>query len=241
MGKLIAFYGSPNSGKTSIAFKIAMETYMRTKDVSIYFLSPDLNVPSAAFLFPNYCPDEIVSLSEAFDKTEISEDVLLKNSVTIKTMKDFAVGGFKAGDNKYCFPTPTDDKISSLYATLLDSFGYVFVDCTLYNDDIISKRALKSADVVFRVITPDLKGTTWYSSHKNSEREEGKDLFNIVNITENELYLPTEEVCSSLHSVISLIPYSKALKRQMLEGVLYDKTKDKAFNKKIQTIVSKIL
>lgn len=241
MPKLIAFYGSPGSGKTSIALKSAMETYIQTKDEVVAFLSPDVAVPSIALLFPNYAPGEIVSLSEIFDNTAITSELLLKNAVTVKSMKDFFALGFKAGENRFSFPTPTPEKINSLFSALLDVAGYVFVDCTNDETDEISKKALAMADIAVRVITSDLKGMSWYSSNKNTDRTEGENLFNVVNVTEKELYLPTEEICTKLHSIAVLLPYSKALKQQMLDGRMYDRLNDRAYTKKLQSLVNKIL
>lgn len=241
MPKLIAFYGSPGSGKTSIALKTAMETYIQTKDEIIAFLSPDMTVPSIALLFPNYAPDEVVSLSDIFDNTAITNESLLKNGVTVKNMKDFFALGFKAGENRYSFPTPTPEKINSLFSALADVAGYIFVDCTNDETDEISKKALAMADAVVRIITPDLKGMAWYSSNKNSDRTEGEDLFNVVSVTEKDLYLPTEEVCTKLHSIAALLPYSKALKQQMLDGRMYERLSDKAYTKKIMSLAGKLI
>lgn len=241
MPKLIAFYGSPGSGKTTVALKTAMETYVQTKDEVVAFLSPDMTVPSIALLFPNYAPDEVVSLSEIFDNTAITSELLLKNAVTVKSMKDFCALGFKAGENRFSFPTPTPEKINALFSALSDVAGYIFVDCTNDETDEISKKAMLTADKAIRVITPDLKGMSWYSSNKNIERTENEDLFNVVNVTEKELYLPIEEVCAKLYSVTAVLPYSKPLKQQMLDGRMYDRLNDRAYTKKIQNLVSKIL
>lgn len=241
MAKLIAFYGSPGSGKTSIALKSAIAVYMRTRDERVMFISPDINVPSNALLFPNYKPDEVVSLSTVFDKTEITTEILLQNVITVKNMRDFCCLGFKAGDNKYSFPTPTPEKINSLFAVISDVADYIFADCTSNELDEISKQSLASADIAVRIITPDLKGMSWYSSNKASDRTEGENLFNVVNITHKDLFLPTQEVCSNLNSVTAVLPYSKAVKQQMLDGRMYERLHDKAYVKKLQGIADKII
>ena len=97
------------------------------------------------------------------------------------------------------------------------------------------------ANKVIRVVSPDLKGMTWYSSNKHTDRTENEDLFNVVNITEKVLFLPTEEVCTKLHSVAAVLPYSRAVRQQMLDGRMYERLNDKKYNKKMQSIVNKIL
>lgn len=243
MAKIIAFTGSPGSGKTTAALKTAMAAYMdkRTKNTKIVFLSPDTNVPSVALLFPNHPPDEIFSLGTVLDNTDISAVTILKNAVTVKTMKDFGCFGFKSGESKFSYPTPTDEKITDLFNALSETGDYIFVDCTDRADDKISQRALADADIVFRVLSADPKGIAWYSSNKNIGRVENEDIFNIVSVLDKEVFLATEEVCSSIHSVLAIIPYSKGIRQQMIDGRLYERLNDKAYDKKIKTIISKIL
>jgi len=242
MAKIIAFCGSPASGKTSIAMKTAMEVYCSTKDEKVVFLSPDLNVPSIGLLFPNYNPDEVCSLSKTLDNTDISTESIIENAVTVKSMKDFLCLGFKAGDSKYSFPAPTEDKITALFSSLNEISGYVFVDCSSDEADAISQRALITADVVVRLVTPDLKGMAWLSSHKKMpDRTEDNDLFNIVNMTDKDLFNPVEEIHSKLNTVLVVLPYSHRLKQQMLDGRMSERFNDKQFNKKIKTIAERMI
>ncbi|MBP9989776.1 MAG: ATP-binding protein [Ruminococcus sp.] len=119
MGKIIAVYGSPGSGKTSLSLMLARELYLKASDKGkVIFLSSDLNVPSIGLIFPNYKPDEIGTLSAVLDSTDISENNLLKNSVTIKSLNNFCCLGFKSGDNRYSFPVPTQNKLNSMFDIL---------------------------------------------------------------------------------------------------------------------------
>ena len=76
MSKMIAVCGAPGSGKTTAALKIAEEIYYAKKG-SVIFLSPDLNVPCLAYIFPNCKEAELYSVGVALDRTDIyREDVL---------------------------------------------------------------------------------------------------------------------------------------------------------------------
>lgn len=241
MAKIISFYGSPSSGKTSLALKTAMEIYCETKDEKVVFLSPDLNVPSIGLLFPNYNPDDICSLGQILDNTDITADTVLENAVTVKSMKDFICLGFKAGDNKFSFPVTTEDKVSDLFKILSEIAGYIVVDCTADETDSISGRAIANADIIIRVISPDTKGMAWYSSHKGIKDTAETEVFNIVNVTDKDLFYPVEEICDKVDSVLAVIPYSKNLKQQMLDGRMTERLNERPYNKKLRFLTEKIL
>lgn len=241
MGKLIAFVGPPGGGKTSVAMKAAIETYCNTKSNRIFFLSPDLTVPILGLLFPNYAPDEFRTLGTIIDNTDISIENILKNSVTVKSMNDFGVLGFRTEDNKYSFPNPTPEKLVDLFSVLTRNSEYVFADCSDDFDEQISQYAIQKADVLVRVIPSDLKGMTWYSANKHLYGAEGKPVLNVVNVTDKDLYSPTDEICSSVGDVVTVLPYSRPLKQQMLDARLYERLKDSGFNRKLKALLDRIM
>ena len=241
MGKLIAFVGPLGGGKTSVAMKTAIETYCSTKSNRIFFLSPDLTVPSLGLLFPNYAPDELNTLGMIIDNTDINIENILKNVVTVKAMNDFGVLGFRTEDNKYTFPAPTPQKLIDLFSVLTRNSEYVFADCSDDFDEEISQYALQKADVLVRVIPSDLKGMTWYSANKHLYGAEGKPVLNVVNVMDKDLYLPTDEICSKVGEVVALLPYSRSLKQQMLDGRLYERLKDAAYTRKLKGLLDRIL
>lgn len=63
----------------------------------------------------------------------------------------------------------------------------------------------------------------------------------LLTVLDKDVFTATEEVCNSIHSVLAIIPYSKGIRQQMIDGRLYDHLSDKAYDKKVKTIISKIL
>ena len=53
--------------------------------------------------------------------------------------------------------------------------------------------------------------------------------------------MPIEEAKSRLHDPRFVIPYSRAVKEQMLDGKLMEPVNDKKFNDKFKAIVDKIV
>lgn len=241
MAKLIAVCGAPGSGKTTVAFKLAQEIYLSTSDCSVTFLSPDIIVPSIGMLFPNYTPDSLFSLSAVLDCTDISDDLIMGNLVTVKNMKNFGCLGFMSGDSKYSFPTPTKEKVMNLLDVLSAAEGYVFVDCSNDDSDLISKQAIARADHIIQVITPDLKSMTWLNSYGDKITAGLEQCIKVVNITENELYIPLEDVCTHLKNVAYVLPYCRQVRQQLLDGRMYDRLNAKEYKKRLSGLVNRVI
>ena len=241
MAKLIAICGAPGSGKTTVAFKLAQEIYLSTSDCSVTFLSPDIIVPSIGMLFPNYTPDSLFSLSAVLDCTDISDDLIMGNLVTVKNMKNFGCLGFMSGDSKYSFPTPTKEKVMNLLDVLSAAEGYVFVDCSNDDSDLISKQAIARADHIIQVITPDLKSMTWLNSYGDKITAGLEQCIKVVNITENELYIPLEDVCTHLKNVACVLPYCRQVRQQLLDGRMYDRLNAKEYKKRLSGLVNRVI
>ncbi len=60
-------------------------------------------------------------------------------------------------------------------------------------------------------------------------------------VTDEDLYMPIDEAKALLHDVRFTIPYSRAVKQQMLDGNLYEVVNDKKFNDKFRAIVYKVV
>ena len=219
MGKLIAVCGSPNSGKTTAALKLAQEIY-NLKKTSVQFISPDLNVPCMAYLFPDGKDSELYSLGAVLDKTDIYKEDILKQTVIVKAMQNIGFLGFKLGENRYSYPHPTEDKITQLFTVLKDSVGYVVCDCTCDQDDLVSNIAKRDCDVAVQMFSPDMKCISYYASCVNQFLLiEGKKL-KVLNVMDNDIYVPIHETETHFKGMDFKLPYERNLKQQMITGTL---------------------
>lgn len=238
MAKIIAVIGSPGSGKTTVTLKLAQELYCATTNGAVIYLNPSLKIPAMGLLFPNYTPDSIFSLGKLLDKTDVFEEDVLDNLVTVKAMQNFGCLGYKTGENRYTYPEPTADKVDALFKVLRNMAGYVFVDCTDDENDLISKFALREASEVIMVISPDLKSMVWLASSDIGTHSE--NALRILNETDREIYAPIDEVRSTIKNISFVLPYSIQIKCQHLDGLLYERVKDKKYRKELEKIVNRI-
>lgn len=241
MAKMIAVIGSPGSGKTTVTLKLAQELYCATTNGAVIYLSPSLKVPAIGVLFPNYTPDSIFSIGEMLDKTDIYEEDILNHLVTVKSMNNFGCLGYKAGENRFSFPVLTEDKVKSLFDVLHKMAGYVFVDCTEEENDLISQYALGVADEVILVLSPDLKSMVYLSSNESALGSHADRAVRVLNINENELYPPVDDVKSNVRNISFVLPYSKQIRGQHLDGLLYERAKDKKYRSELSKIVNTIM
>ena len=240
MSKIVAVCGGPDTGKTTFSLKLAQEIYLQKKGNTVIWLSPDLETPALAFVFPNGNDRELFSVGKALDKTDIYKEDVMKQFVNVKTMLNFAYLGFKLGENKYSYPQPTEDKINQLFSVLKDTAEYVVVDCTCKEDDLISRIAKRDCDIAFQLICPDIRSMVYHASCVNEYLSvEGKKI-KVLNIMDSDLYLPIEEAKPYFGGVDFVLPYSRPIKQQTITGTLSEKLYDSDYRKVLEEIAKRI-
>ena len=240
MGKMIAVCGSPNCGKTTAALKLAQEIYA-LKKVSVMFLSPDLNVPCMAYLFPNGKDSDLYSLGIALDKTDIYTEDVLKQTVNVKTMQNFGLLGFKLGENRYSYPRPTEDKVTQLFAVTKDNADYVIVDCTCDPDDMVSSIAKRDCDVAVQMFSPDMKCVSYYASCVNQFLLIEDKKIKVLNVMDKDIYLPIDEVETHFKGMTFKLPYERGLKQQMITGTLAERLGGCKYRSEIEKIAKAVM
>ena len=240
MGKMIAVCGSPNCGKTTAALKLAQEIYGLKKS-SVMFLSPDLNVPCMAYLFPNGKDTDLYSLGVALDKTDIYKEDVLKQTVNVKTMQNFGFLGFKLGENRYSYPRPTEDKITQLFAVMRDNADYVIVDCTCDHDDMVSSLAKRDCDIAVQMFSPDMKCISYYASCVNQFLLIEDKRLKVLNVMDKDIYVPIHETETHFKGMDFKLPYERMLKQQMITGTLSERLVNCKYRSEIERLAKAVM
>jgi hypothetical protein len=75
-----------------------------------------------------------------------------------------------------------------------------------------------------------------YSSQAEMFETTANRSIKVMNIREPDLYLPIEEVKSHFKTVQYILPYSRALKQQVITGALCERIDDRKYREQIAAI-----
>ena len=216
-GGMLAVWGSPGSGKTITAVKIAKMLSVRKKNVIL------LLCDMAAPMLPCICPADALesngSLAGVLAAARISENLIKHNLVTFKRNSCLAVLGLLERQNEYSTPPFTQKQVVELLDGLRQIAPYVIVDCGSYSVNYFASQL------------PLLDGPEW-------------DMDKQYKVASNvKPYQAADHIGKVLGDTAFVLPYSQELEEQYLAGnLLADLTlKDsRPFRKELERIIAEV-
>lgn len=242
-GGILAVWGSPGSGKTTVAVKTAKHLSDDKKNVVL--LLCDMTAP----MLPCICPPSEIesehSLGSILAATHVTAPLIKHNLITLKKNSHLAILAMKKGENEYTYPPYEQMQATELLDELREIADFIVVDCGSYiANDILSAVALMEADSVLRLAGADLKSVSYLSSQlpllRDSKWDADKQYKTASNVKPQQA---GEQIGQALGSVAFTLPYSKELEEQYLAGnLLADLSlKDsRTFRKEIEKIVKEV-
>ncbi len=242
-GGLLAVWGSPGSGKTVTAVKIAKHLASQRKNVVL--LLCDMTAP----MLPCICPPSELecdrSLGSVFAAHHIPVNLIRNNLTTHKRLPHLTLMGLRKGENEYTYAACTKSQAEELLAGLRELAPYVVVDCSSYiANDILSAVALMEADSVLRLANCDLKSVGYFSSQLPLLRELNWDEDKQYKVAANiKPMQAADRIGQVLGSVAFTLPHSGEVEEQYLSGELLSdlSMKDsRGFRKEIEKICGEV-
>ena len=241
--QILAVWGSPGSGKTTVAVKLAAKLAAQRRDVAL--LLCDMNTP----MLPCICPpgdiEEEHSLGSILAAPHVAETLVRHNCMTHKRLKHLTILGMRKGENEYTYPAYERTQAEELLEALRSIAPFVIVDCSSYiANDILSAISLLESDAVLRLVKCDLKSISYLTSQLPLLRDTGweadKQYKAASDVRANEASDHIEQV---LGSVAFQIPHSEELYKQVLEGNLFQELsmkESRPFRKAIDNIIKEV-
>ena len=243
MAKTIAIWGSPRSGKTTFATKLACAIYEEYQSTIIVLYS-DMVTPTLPIIFPNEKSEDMTSIGKVLSEVEITKESVVRQIMTVKSKVNLGFLGFRDGENKFTYPRFDEDKVKAMFAATGELCDYLIVDCTSSLSNPIAGAAVKTAGQVIRLASPDLASVSFFSSqlrlYTDPEYRLNEHITGL-NTPDSDLFMPIEDAKKRFSDVRFTIPYCREVKQQMLDGKLYAEVADKKFNEKLRAIAEKVV
>ena len=223
---LIAIWGSPGSGKTTLAVKTAKELAEKKKNVII--LHDDVFCPTIPILLPNI-KDIDKSLGRIFANPTIDQETILDNSITVKNYDYIALIGHQKGENPFTYPEYTKERVIDLLILLRHLVDYIIVDCSsILTESILTITALELADKVIRLSTADFKGLSYFKSTLPllmDQKFKSEEHLRVISNTKD--FQGVEVVNDVLRGSSIFLPNTLEIEEQYVEARLFESIRDK--------------
>lgn len=242
-GGILAVWGSPSSGKTTAAVKLA-KCLADQKHNTVLVLC-DMTAPMLPCICPSSELDSEHSLGSILAAAHVSEPLIKYNLVTLKRHSHLTILGLKKGENEYTYPPYTEAQAKELLSGLRSIAPFVVVDCGSYiANDILSAVSLMEADSVLRLANADLKSVSYLSSQLPLLRDSKWDADKQYKVASDlKPHQAVEQTLQALGSAAFTLPHSQELEEQYLAGnLLADLSfKDsRPFKKEIEKICKEV-
>ena len=249
-GGVLAVWGSPGSGKTTVAVKLAKHLADRKKNVVLVLC--DMTAP----MLPCICPSSSLegakeserlygSLGSILSAPHVTEQIVKYNMITHKKMAYLTMIGMLKGENEYTYASYSKVQVQEFLASLRNIAPYVIIDCGSYiASDILSTVSLMECDGILRLSNCDLKSISYLSSQlkllQYSKCNATKQYTAVSNVRSNH---GIDHMAGALGSISFQFPYSKEVEEQYFAGnLLTDLTvkNSRKFRKEIEHITEEV-
>lgn len=202
----------------------------------------DRTLPVLPLLFPENRESELPSLGSALTALEIGTGEILAASVVCREYPNLLFLGYGIGENLYSYPETGEGRAGSFLDSLAPVCDCLIVDCSsvLY-EDRLSAAAMKTADRVIRVYSPEMRSFAFYDSQLpllEGDEWRADEHIRVLNITSNDIYFPVDESRANMLRCDAVLPYSRSLRLAMSEGRLIGANPGKKYRAGISGLVS---
>lgn len=164
MSKTITVWGNPGCGKSMFCCNLSkVLTAGKQKAIII-------NADSSTPMLPVWMPDRILETSASIGNVltglKINNALVAERVVILKEYPFIGVMGYAAGENPFSYPELKYDKIKLFISEASKLVDYIILDCSSNMLNFFTPTAIEAADLVIRILTPDLRGLNYLKAHK---------------------------------------------------------------------------
>lgn len=226
---IISVFGAPNSGKTTIACKLAAMYAKEKKNVILLSCDPIVSGISQILNEKEQTEENRMSrsLGKLLSDVAIGTDHILRECIETKS-NHLAVLGYSYGETSASYPQYFQSTAAELISKLNFLADIIIIDCAAdIISDLLSTVALQMSDKIIRICTAEPKSMIYYdavlpllSDSKFKLKEHIKVLNRVKDFQEIDLSI------EKYKGVSIQIPYDLELEKQFLEAELFEERRE---------------
>ena len=177
-------------------------------------------------MLPVWMPERILetnaSIGNVLTGLEINNALIAERVVILKEYPFIGVMGYAAGENPFSYPELKYDKIKLFIAEAAKLVDYIILDCSSNMLNFFTPTAIEAADLVIRIVTPDLRGLNYLRAHKPLLTDE--KFHYDSHLTFAGLARPFHAIDEMDHLIggfDGLLPYAKEIERCGTSGQMF--------------------
>lgn len=159
-GGVLAVWGSPSSGKTTVSVKLA--DYLARKKKNVLLIFADMTTPPLPCICAAGDLEGEKSLGSILAATHVTENLIKKNCMFYRKNDYLSMVGMLKGENVFTYPPYDQTQAAELIEQAREVVPFVIIDCgSTIASDVLSAVALMEADTVLRLVNCDLKSISY--------------------------------------------------------------------------------
>lgn len=220
MSKIITVWGNPGCGKSMFCCNLA-KTLTAGKEKAII-----INADSSTPMLPVWMPERILetsaSIGNVLSGLEINTALVAERVTILKEYPFIGVMGYAAGENPFSYPELKYEKIKLFITEASRLVDYIILDCSSNMLNFFTPTAIESADLVVRIITPDLRGLNYLRAHKallTDEKFHYEEHLTFAGLARP--FHGIDEMDHLIGGFDGLLPYAKEIERCGTSGQMF--------------------
>lgn len=239
MVKMIAVWGSPNSGKTTTSIQLALALAEQTGR-SVLTLFTDDTTPVLPVIFPANNTLSSTSFGKVLALAEPTNEDILRYTCSDKNSKNCFYLGYGEGENTFSYAVASEEKYEKILKKIQALFDFVIVDCTSVPNRL-SKVAMSMAGMIFKLKTPDFKSMNFFASQLPIMADPAYQADLHIPV----LNIPFKDVAAANEDASGLtvykISYCKDIRYKFFDGELTKRCTKRQYAKTMNKLVQEIV
>lgn len=240
---IITIWGSPASGKTTLALALGARMAYGNKNVII--LNGDKLIPGLSVYIPRGKFSSADSIGPLLMSNRYSDIELAQRIKPHERSEYLAFMGLSAAENYITYHEFSKESVIRMINKLSTQTDYIIIDGTSNPlENMITLTGLEISDQVIRVMTADVKGIAYMKAAQNIYRDEQFKYDSHITILGNVKNIsPETEIMSVMGSFDFVLNYSYEAENKMMSGELmqnFGRSEGIKFEKTVSDIYNKL-